>query len=282
MQSGILKTNLFLIGTAKCGTNSIFDLLASHPDIIAGRKKEINHFVDQNALKEKELEKYHSLFDPEKALFYLDASDEYSTSEKNEEICHRIHRYNPSSKFLCIIRNPIDRIESQHWHDYNRGWTKIRNINEAIEKRPYLDHSRFYSNLKAYLNLFGEKKLLILFIDDLISDPQNIRKQLADFLQINEDAFVSSIPKSNTSGEYHWIHHKYDRVFINKGTKFLLEILPNTWLKVIKRIVVSTQNRLSEKPKLNDVQVKKIKEALRSEIMKIENLTGRDLKDWYI
>jgi hypothetical protein len=276
-----MKVNLFLVGVAKSATNSIFDLLSGHPEICPCDIKEVEFFARKDTAKELELNSYHDLFKCTDSKYYLDASDLYSSSKENRAIAEQIFSYNPEARILYCIRNPIERIQSQHWHDYNRGWTRIRDINQAVSVRNYIQDSMYFSNLQPYIELFGKEQISVLLFEDLRKKPEVITTKLAAFLELKSIGFKKSTVHSNKSGSLHWINHRFDRFVFNPFSQKMKNLVPVRIQIFVKELLIRSSKRLKDRPELNEIKINEIKSILLPEIKKIEEFTGFDLSHWY-
>jgi hypothetical protein len=105
------KVNLFIVGAAKAGTTSLWSHFSKHPDVFTTSDelhKEPAFLSDYGVHMGSK--KYHALFSGSEYEKYIcDASTSYLTSS---ESARRIYEYNPESKVICLLRNPIDRAYS--------------------------------------------------------------------------------------------------------------------------------------------------------------------------
>lgn len=113
-----IKPNLFLIGAPKAGTSAVANTLSLHPEIYLSERKE-PRFFDAPVFYDypedypiKSVEQYLSLFEGGRGLKYrLDASvfNMYSKQSIAE-----ILKFNPKSKFILIVRDPVEASVSMH------------------------------------------------------------------------------------------------------------------------------------------------------------------------
>lgn len=115
--------NLFIIGGTKCGTSACSFNLNKHPDIfivnIDNKKKEADwdlselHMFNNEQRYNKGLDFYLQFFTPGKACkFKGEKTPNYLYCPRTPV---RIKHSFPNSKFIVIMRNPIDRAFS-HWN----------------------------------------------------------------------------------------------------------------------------------------------------------------------
>lgn len=272
--------NLFLIGAAKCGTSSLFDFLGNHPAICPCDIKEPQLFLKDKRSIQQELDNYHSLF-PKEAEYYLDASVQYSVPENDGNVHRKIFDYNPQAKIIYIIRNPLHRIESNHWHAYNAGLTSVRDINSALSLNNNLEASRYYRNIQPFIKSFGRKKVLILLYDDLKINESKIQQKLSSFLDLDFSSAGNKIKKINVSRGKK--RNNLRLVRTSKKIPFLSllqKILPSK-LKLWVSAELSKHLALKKRPQLNEKNRLQIIKTLKPEITNIEKLIARDLSSWY-
>jgi len=270
-----MKVNLFIIGVKKSGTTSLFNLLSNHPDICPCSEKEPNFFNSPIDIKDSAITEYHSLF-KSSAKYYLDGSVLYSTPGNGPETAERIFSYNPKAKLIYIVRDPIDRFESQHWHSYNRGFVQTKDINKKLSLGDNFDISKYFSNLKPFINLFKKENILVLSSEDLFNNPGYIKTQLSEFTGLDIDGFLNE-DRIYENRSKKWINKKYDFIVNSSLSRSLRNILPVYLVSSIKNILLLFSNNLKEKPKLNQTNQKRLLMHLNEEFSGLEEFAGRKL-----
>lgn len=270
-----MKVNLFIIGVKKSGTTSLFNLLSTHPDICPCSEKEPNFFNSPVSIKDSAITEYHSLF-KSSAKYYLDGSVLYSTPGYGPETAKRIFSYNPKAKLIYIVRDPIDRFEAQHWHSYNRGFVQTKDINKELFLGDNFDISKYFSNLKPFINLFKRENILVLSSEDLFNNPDYTKTQLCKFTKLNVDGFKNEelIYESRSKK---WINKKYDFLIHSNLSRFIRNILPAYLVSLFKNILVLFSNTLKEKPKLNQANQRRLLMHLNKEFAELEEFAGKKL-----
>ena len=108
--------NLFIIGAAKCGTTSLHCYLDLHPEISMSRIKEPRFFACPEGPREEraitDRNRYLALFEAGKKI-RGEASPAYSQHPAVSGVPGRIAMESPDAKFIYLVRDPIERIESQ-------------------------------------------------------------------------------------------------------------------------------------------------------------------------
>src|SRR3989339_1804269 len=105
------KVDIIGIGVQKSATTWLYTCLSEHPEIRCSSKEEMNYFDDSLSYS-KGFEWYHAHF-----KFGAWKTAEYSpTYFYDKNVPARIHTYNPDSKLILSLRNPIERAFSHYRH----------------------------------------------------------------------------------------------------------------------------------------------------------------------
>jgi len=107
-----LGVNAFCIGSSKCGTTTLHDVLADHPDCCVSIPKETNFFLYDDLYNlgfEAYSRKYYRHYNGEPVS--IDISPLYS-SWKIDLVLQRISDYRQNAKIIYLIREPISKLES--------------------------------------------------------------------------------------------------------------------------------------------------------------------------
>jgi hypothetical protein len=153
------RLDFVLAGAQKSGTTALHYFLRRHPKITMGDQQEI-HFFDNDALfvsevDYEELHKHYPSVGP--SIIAGDCTPSYIYHEPAAE---RIWKYNPKTKLLILLRNPVDRAFA-HWNMQRfRGrepldfFDAVREEKERIAGAPSAEARRF-----AYVDrgLYGQQ-----------------------------------------------------------------------------------------------------------------------------
>lgn len=165
-----VRVNLFIIGAQKCGTTSLFNYLIQSPSVIGSKPKEVDYFsYDLNYLKGEKW--YHSHFKKtNQKAYYLDASVDYMYIPNTWE---RIKGYNKESKFLILLRNPIERAYS--------AYSMYKNLHGGYGLDYYenhiLGHNEYYKS-QMFKILKAEK---FLTFEEYIDEEIKLHSEELDF-----------------------------------------------------------------------------------------------------
>lgn len=194
--------DFLVIGAQKSGTTSLFKYIQHHPSLYLPPQKEVEFFVN-DAVYSKGVD------------WYLDVHfSDVDERKLRGEVCPaymgyssapaRIHAEFPEMKLIAILRNPIDRAYSHYRMAVRRG-TETRPFHEVIEAQkndgivapetkstgqndsPFmLSFSLYGKTLDRYLEYFERVQILILFQEDLDSNPRESVARLFSFLGVDD------------------------------------------------------------------------------------------------
>lgn len=209
--------DFFIAGAPKCGTTSLYEWLKVHPDIYMPVKEPSFFSQDLRPVPEKTLPEYLAFFESAKARNALvgEASPKYLYSKPGLQ---KIAQLNPAARIIVILRNPVDLVISYHGQmlregmeteaDFQLAWnlTKTRRRGKCIPTTcPWpklLDYPRWGSvgtRLTHLLNIFPDKQVKVLFLDDMIRNPKAVYRDTLSFLELPDygrDHFPAKNKKS--------------------------------------------------------------------------------------
>ncbi len=198
--------NFFLVGAPRSATTSLWTYLSEHPEIYMSYQKEPLFFGS-------DLTKTPSEFCVLDKKEYLDlfkfgankpirgeASVLYLTSKT---AAREIYEFNPNSRILIALRNPVDLIYSSYGHLRWGGYEDLRDFDEAlgaeedrrkgyrVPKSCLTPETLFYREIgllgqqvERYVNVFPREQIKFIVFDDLVRDPAAIYFDLLDFLGV--------------------------------------------------------------------------------------------------
>lgn len=196
-----------LIGAMKSGTTSIYQYLSGHPNLYCTSEKEPSYFSWRYRLGLKEyLKHFPKKSDLEDKLVF-DASVTYLHDPKS---ALRIKKLLPNTKFIVVLRDPIERAISHFYYYSSNTSVFAKNNPLTIEKRTiekafrddllktdvvwnkqYCKLSLYGKQLKQFYNLFNDKNILVLDFGELQNNPKEILLKISSFLDIDTKYFES-------------------------------------------------------------------------------------------
>jgi len=179
-----------------------------------------------------------------------------------------------------MVRNPLDRIISQYMHLYQRG--KInRSLEKAIIGYPeIINTSRYYTQIKPFIELFGKANILLIDFDDFISNKEKNISNIAEFLGISKQGLINfNMEHANKTVGNYKINHKYD-FLINLISPYKRFLSKNIRKRVVNSIFYNKNRAFSEKPNLNEKNINIIRNLVRNDIIELSNAFGKDFTKW--
>ena len=307
--------NFLVVGANKAGTTSLYHYLKQHPDIYLSPLKEPHYFSKdihpeefsrsfaQNKLQdiasyvEGPMEEYHAGFVREwehytklfKNAEGKKAIGELSTSYLYSKVAaHEIRSALGDIKIIICLRNPIQRAYSHYrmnlWTGNSKAPTFMQALKDDEAHQPkvwgnahlYVDIGKYYQQVKRYYDEFSSDNICIIFAEDLKNETSEVVKRLYNFLGVD----------SNFAPDTSEIHNE---VFTPKF-KALTWMLNATGIRpFIKRIsgkkmkgiiVKALFKDQAEKGQLSSDERKYLNAIYKEDIIKLQDLIGRDLSHW--
>ena len=270
-----MKVGFQIIGAMKSGTSTLCHLLSQHPNICFSSIKEPMFFTKRADWKDH-IGEYHAFFNPTRQTKILGEGSTSYTKESPTEtrrISEAIYQYNPEMKLIYLMRHPMERIIS-HWvHEYERGRINCSLVDALHQYQPLINTSRYHSQIKPYLDLFGPQRIHLLMFEDLVNFQHESLASVLEFLDLKA---IAPLPIAHRNRSYvqHNQHIKYDHP--NLAYRIIRRLAPNLWQKIIQ----NDSRAIHHKPNIETDVQKRILEALQTEINEIEALISKDLSHW--
>lgn len=196
------QPNLVVIGAQKSGTTSLYHYLNAHPQIFMSSPiKEPGYFMKIEFIlklfrkirrpveSRRQMLEQHMLKGYRGEPYFGEASTYYTISDHcvRHDVPARMQQTNPGMKLIYIVRNPFARIISNYLHSLRAGYFK-GDFRTFIGTRHYqhaLLTSRYWFQLRAYLEHFPKQQIKIVLFEDLIADCQRMMDEIYTFLELD-------------------------------------------------------------------------------------------------
>jgi hypothetical protein len=207
------KPNLFILGSAKCGTTSLHHALSQHPEIHLSKIKEPTFFTQRPLVVKNPID-YFNLFAyrPGKK-YYGEASHANLSCPETASVLKLLF---PEAKFLIILRNPVNRSYALYQHLSRNGEEPCNSFEEALEvedkrfhcgqfrDRPdayfwnymYTHSSRYDLQLERYFALFPREQFFVMTLGEWKSDSRFWLQQIFRFLNVDPEIQINAEPKN--------------------------------------------------------------------------------------
>lgn len=131
------------------------------------------------------------------------------------EVPVRLHADLSEPSLIVCLRNPVQRALSAYFWKVRWGLIPVVPAEQGLSRvldgdyrdidpsvGDILDWGLYHQHLSRYLEYFPRHKLLILFDEDLYSDPESIMRQLHEFLGIAPDVMPTGLRVRQNPGIY--------------------------------------------------------------------------------
>jgi len=190
---------VMIIGAMKCGTTSLFNYLSAHPQICLSKYKEPEFFSERQR-HGTDVTHYEDLwkFDPTKHRYALEASTGYTKYPSEGGVPGRIHASGIRPKFVYVVRNPFERIESNLYH-VMRKQPGNRGIGAELKDTPFLNNSRYACQLEQFEEFFPRSSILVIDFDMFIQQPTTVLDTIYKFLGLPQGFYPENFELFNNS-----------------------------------------------------------------------------------
>lgn len=190
--------NLFIIGTQKGGSTSLYHHLSKHPDIGTFREKECNLFMEGVDIP-KHLAALGAPSGGDRYL--LDGSINYCRYPRHGGVPERIleHVGRDTPRFIYTMRNPVDRLISQYYWNSER-YGEHRDLLTAAEKDDtYVATGQYDMQMAQYLQYFAMDQFLFVQFETFRAAPEAEVNRVLDWLGLSHIDINTEIQLASTS-----------------------------------------------------------------------------------
>ena len=285
-----MLVDFFIVGAPKAGTTSLFYYLNKNKGICMSNIKEPNFFSSQDLKTQKiyydslildNLKEYERIFTPKnKQQIIGEASVSYLFYPN---VANRIFDYNPRSKIIIILRDPVERAFSHYSMDLRLGHVK-QSLDELFDLglnnkdnlffQQYILLGQYYEQVNRYIKVFGRENICVKFYDELKLDASSFYSDILKFLHQENDHNIDFNQPFNKSKlpSNKFIKWLYSWPIIRKIS---LIFLPLSVIEFINIKFFKENNNIIT----NDLK-SKLHSFFLEDIEKLEKLLSKDLKSW--
>ncbi len=195
-----------IIGAMKCGTTSLFNYLAAHPEVAPSDPKEPNYFCGEH-FDPDDQSRYYRLWDwqPGAHRIAIEASVNYTKRPEKPNCAERIARCQGLDvRFVYSMRNPIDRLTSHVYHGVHQGWTQP--LEEGLSEHA-INCSRYAMQLEPYVSLFGRERILLVVLEEFEKAPLDQLRRICEFFEVDPEAQLRDLDVAHNPASGHFVEH---------------------------------------------------------------------------
>ena len=274
-----------IIGSKKCGTTSLYNYLIQHPQISACRVKEPKFFCN-NKKWERGFQWYQDLWDFDSNVHRtaLEASQSYTYRQSNSSmVADRIldisSKYKSRFKFIYLMRNPIEKIESTRAHGYAEGW--LKKSDKSIVSDDLIDACAYAKQLDYYYSRFDHNDIYLLQLEQLKQDTENVIQGINKFLELDEFHRYQELYKVHNPKNFYKTDTIWRQLTKVKPLQPLAKRIPEKYKIQARKFLSHSPKDIADTiPPLTELQKKHILNALHHDLQRLHSDYGVDISRW--
>ncbi|MGB3633068.1 MAG: sulfotransferase domain-containing protein [Rubrobacteraceae bacterium] len=293
------KPDFFIVGAPKCGTTAMNEYLKEHPEIFVPHRKEPHFFGGDlhGPAFIRDKEEYLSLFS--------DATNEHRVGEASvwylysNRAAQEIKRFNPHSRIIAMLRDPVEMMYSLHSHWFYSGNEDIASFAEALEAEEerkqglriserttfaeglfYRDAASYAKQLQRYYETFEKENIHVVIYDDLKHDTPGVYEKVLGFLGVDTDFR----PEFRTINANKMVRNTTLHEFANRPPQAARNLVRSFAPLTVRRGLGRILKRYNTKPGTRatmDISLeRRLRDEFTEEIERLGALLNRDLIAW--
>ncbi|MEL6959410.1 MAG: sulfotransferase domain-containing protein [Pseudomonadota bacterium] len=312
--------DFIVVGAAKSGTTSLYQLLRRHPDLFLPDIKEPEYFARDDRYSAG-IESYAANFaDARDDQLVGECSTIYTLSPFFPHAARRAAEHVPDAKIIYLLRQPVDRAYSfyvqiiKNYQNVTSDLSVHRTFEDFIDPTRLAsaaprskvfskanDHlpdepdlclagSDYLLQANAWLQHFPRDQILFLKFEDFVGDRPTTVGTITDFLGISrlpDEIFDASGVTRNVAAN-HFRRRGQERVINRIGQRFgflwsLRHVLPEGLKTTLKTRIVrsfSADNR-HVPPKMLPATKASLTKRFKAQQIELDSITGLDTSSWW-
>ena len=293
-----------IIGAARSGTTSLYRYLKQHPQVYMSPRKETNFLAFAGESIARRGPRYrrmvaHAVGSLEAyAEQFAGCTTQTALGEASPKYLYRYSRsiqnvrtYIPQARLIAILRHPVERAYSHYLLTLRGGKEPLNDFAAAVEAEPsrihedwedeffYVTRGFYYKQLRAYYDAFPPEQIRVYLHEDLTSGAAGLMRDLFAFIGV-DPTFPVDVSTHHHSARNAIIPNNPFWVFIwrrlPQSRRYFRWRLYSVW-RFIRR---SLQKQPGHTPPLTPETRARLIAGHREDILKLQDLIGRDLGGW--
>lgn len=272
---------VIMIGAAKCGTSSLYNYLAEHPQIARCRMKE-PEFWSYDPFFRRGMTWYRRLWNLEtdRHRFALEGSTGYTkcASPPNPAPA-RMAESGAEFRFIYLIRDPIQRIESHLRFEAARGsdgeTARIHGVPATL-----VHASRYAFQLDEFARHFSRGNIHVVLTEELRENPMAVVRGVCAFLGIDSEYQFQELDKvygrsADAKGYVNWWMRLRQFPLVRQVARC---VVPPSLQWPVRRFLLRREPEAV--PSLNAEQRRLLTDELRPDVERLRAEYGVDTSRW--
>lgn len=297
--------DILVIGAPKAGSTAIHAALATHPDVFVSTPKEPKYFMcgdrppprqygpgDAHSRNEWiwQRDRYEALFADAPAGARLAESTPFYLWDTDAH--RRIAATVPNAKLIAVVRDPVDRAQSNWAHLWCDGYEPVGDFVAAVGLEPerigagwapfwrYVELGLYGRQLRHLYQHVPKEQVLVLRYRDLVDTPEATLEIVADFLHLDPAGF-STVPSANVTG---WapdnLPNTVLRQVVRTGAHLGQYVPPEYWRTLERPLRSALRRGAHPRPVLSVEDRTALQAHFVDDIELLAELTGLDVSGW--
>ena len=298
------KPNFFILGAPKSGTSAMRHYLSQHPEVYFAVPDEPGFFdgkfryVRKNQCHFRDMLDYLSIYSSADIVKHKVIAEGSVYMLYDVDIIYDILNLNPDSRFMIMLRDPVDGVVSMHgenlkplelgrepYEKLEQAWKDVENrsnMKELAGVHPMrFRYNILYSyakHVKAVLDLATTNRVKIVLYDDFKANNVEVFHSVCKFLNISTNF-------SPDTGHINSRSQAADNLFSKSVAWAIKESRKHNFLRFLRGRGYSlnrfTQKRLSN-PTMEDEFYAELRKYFYGDIKELEEILELDLSFWYL
>lgn len=274
--------DFLIIGAMKAGTTTLYRDLLANPAVYFPAVKEPDNLLDDDVFSKTGRAAYCELFRRAKQHQICgEASTGYSKIPHHPGVPGRARALlGANLKIIYIVREPVARIVSHHYHSYSTGKFGP-DINVEVRREPrLLDYTRYAMQIEPWIESFGRSNVLILMFEEFVASRRATIRQVSEFLRIppRDEAVDENAVHNRSDGKpvpsHFWRRIRRSGIY----RRFLQRCLPAALRSRLLHIVGPKAPPRPDPPSNETIEF--IRESLRDDMDALSAILGRSGPIW--
>jgi hypothetical protein len=274
--------DFLIIGAMKAGTTSLYRDLLTNPAVFFPADKEPGNLTDDRVLAEAGRREYELLFRGavegqicgEASTTYTKEPDLSGAATRAREVL------GPDAKIVYLVREPVERIISQHYHEYREGFVG-EDIDEAVRRhRRYVATSSYAMQVAPWIEALGADRVRILLFETYVGERVATVEALSRFLGAPARGDLIDPDARHNRGEEAGIASGFRQTFAMSAfyRRLVRPLLPLDTRNSLRNLVAPKPPPHPAPPSYATIE--HLLEQLRDDTARLASLMGRSEPPW--
>jgi hypothetical protein len=274
--------DFLIIGAMKAGTTSLYRDLLANPTVFFPADKEPGNLTDDRVLTKSGRREYELLFSrASESQICGDASTTYTKEPELSGAAKRAREVlGTNVKIVYLVREPVERIISQHFHEYREGLASD-NIDEEVRRHGrYVATSSYAMQVTPWIEEFGADQVKIILFETYVRDRVATIEEVSRFIGAPPRIESVDFDARYNRGEEAGVASGFWRAFAESAfyRRLVRPRLPMDTRTSLRNLV--SRKRPSRPAPPARATIEYLREQLRDDTARLASLMGRSEPPW--